>query len=1415
MRAARPSVPVVVLLLAVANGSANAAAMDAKIPAPLRPWAAWVLDGEEGKNARCPAHVGDDDPVCAWPARLVLDLADRGGSFSQAWTLFRSAFVALPGDKEHWPGQIKLDGKQGTVVDHDGEPELLLPVGHHTVTGAFAWDSLPESLLVPSRTGLVALTLNGAPVRFPMRENDGRLFLGKKAPDKVEEDRVDLSVYRKLTDAAPLMLTTHLVLAVSGKSRELVLSRVLPAGFEPRAVESVLPLRFESDGRARLQARPGQWTIDIQAHRVSFEKSVTRPAVSGLWKEGDEVWVFEQVPELRTASVEGVPTIDPAQTLMPNAWKSFPTYAMAPGATLTLVEQKRGDAEPAPERLSLDRTLWLDGDGGAFSVHDVVAGEFTRAWRLEVDEETRLGRLAVDSKDQFLTRLGSAGRTGVEIRSGRAIIDADSRITNQAGSLPATSFVHDFDKLSATLNLPVGWDLLHASGADQITGSWVERWTLSSLLLLLVLVLGLARLYGLRVGLLALGAFGSTLIDPEAPAAIWLAAIAGEVLIRALRPSPVRVAAQVARLAVWVILALTTIPFVVTEARFALHPANATDRVEPSRFVAFLSQATTERTRSAEPTSGAPQPIGSLVEEGDLGMENLKAQKVSGLKGGGKLAGRRHKGEEGKVAALGLRAPSNPQAPPADAAGAGILGNLNTGYALNAAEYDPSIVVQTGEGLPRQTWRSATFAFNGPVKSDRRLRLYLLPPWLGRIWAFAKVVLLVWLAWLMVRRPLRLRGALIAPTPLLAGLLTLVLLVPLSARAAEFPPQDMLDALKQRLLEKPDCAPNCAALNDMNVEVLPALLKFTLHASTAMPGAIALPGDNASWSPTDVRVDGKVATTLERSATGQLWLALGTGVFTIQLSGPLPSRDSIQIPLSMRPRRATFKAHGFELSGIHEDGAVDESIVLARIASAAAGTDDGKSDLSSEAAPTLPPFLRVERTLGLGLKWEVHTRVMRETPTGTPVVIEIPLLHGESVTTANIRSEKSRGTVSLNLGAGDNEVSWQSTLAQSSSIHLRTDPASASHWSEVWRAEVAPIWHATFTGIPPIRQASGGATRIPEWRPWPGEEVHISVEKPSGAAGQTLTIDASTLAIEPGVHSTQATLALDLRSSRSTTHAIVLPPGAEEPMVLRDNVTQVIRRDRQELILDVLPGKHNVSITWRQPLGLSTLFRVPAVDVRLPSTNSNVTIRRFEKPRWILWLAGPSLGPVVGFWALAVVLLFASIALTRTRLTPLRAHHWLLLWLGLALAQSDWVPMLVVPVCLLALGWRARREPNQARPMLYNVGQVVLGLLLVGALAVVANAVDFGLWRIPDMGISGNHATGGQLIWYQDRAGQVLAQPTVVSLPISMYRLLVVGWTLWLGFSAIRWASWVWTCLHGHGLWRALAKPTSSPPPGL
>jgi len=48
----------------------------------------------------------------------------------------------------------------------------------------------------------------------------------------------------------------------------------------------------------------------------------------------------------------------------------------------------------------------------------------------------------------------------------------------------------------------------------------------------------------------------------------------------------------------------------------------------------------------------------------------------------------------------------------------------------------------------------------------------------------------------------------------------------------------------------------------------------------------------------------------------------------------------------------------------------------------------------------------VERTLHLGLTWQVESRVLRQSPPGIPAAVEVPLLPGESVTSPGVRVEK-------------------------------------------------------------------------------------------------------------------------------------------------------------------------------------------------------------------------------------------------------------------------------------------------------------------------------------------------------------------------------------------------------------------------
>jgi hypothetical protein len=70
------------------------------------------------------------------------------------------------------------------------------------------------------------------------------------------------------------------------------------------------------------------------------------------------------------------------------------------------------------------------------------------------------------------------------------------------------------------------------------------------------------------------------------------------------------------------------------------------------------------------------------------------------------------------------------------------------------------------------------------------------------------------------------------------------------------------------------------------------------------------------------------------------------------------------------------------------------------------------------------------------------------------------------------------------------------------------------------------------------------------------------------------------------------------------------------------------------------------------------------------------------------------------------------------------------------------------------------------------------------------------------MQIAGNGSSGGLLHWYQDRGGPVLPQVSVVSVPIWVYRALMLAWALWLAVRLLDWLRWGWEGFASPVLWR-------------
>ncbi|HVR61253.1 MAG TPA: hypothetical protein VMU50_05105 [Polyangia bacterium] len=1381
-----------------------------EVPPALRPWVPWVLRGHEAQ--RCPLVDGggggnggnggeDGKPSCVWAGALTLAVDGKGGRFQQEWDVLAESLVALPGDLSHWPLDVRDGGKPISVVYHDGSLVVVLAPGRHRLTGVFQWPTPPDSLGVPTDTGIVALTVNGRRIDFPRRTADGDVFL-QKAAAPAESDSLQIAVHRKLTDDVPLRLTTRLALEVAGKAREVTLGKSLPAGFVPHALESQLPARIEPDGRLRVQVRPGSWTLTLVARSTAEAgkppQTVTRPAPDGPWKEGDEVWVFEAAPPLRVVTVEGVLPIDPQQTSLPDEWKKLPAYAMPPGATLTLAQHRRGDADPPPDQLTLRRQLWLDFDGRGLTVQDSISGVFRRSWRLTMGASEKLGRVSVGGVDQFITRLPD-GRDGVEIRQGRASIVAESRIETPERDFPVAGWQHDFQGLNATLALPPGWHLLHASGADEVSATWLRDWTLLQLFLVLVAALAAGKLFGMRGGVLTLFALGLSVTQPEAPQWLWLAVLLGEALARVLREGKLGTVVRLYQLGTWIALVLVAVPFAVRELRVGLFPAQEAERPPEAAIAFFTEESPASAPPPPPPPTAAydqqPHAMGSVrakkavKDQETIEMERLTQNSLGGSAGAGVGIVRAPAGDglSGISArSLSRAAASVPAPAPAPAP--------SPDRAQNLATYDPSMVVQTGPGLPRWNWRTVTLGWSGPVEPGQRLSLWLLSPDLSAALAFLRVVLLAVLILLLLRQSRGIfRGWFTRAAGAAAALAVLLSGAPRAA-AAEFPPAELLSQLRDGLLEKPACGSECASFGRMAIEAAPDRLRLRLEASAAAPAAVALPGHRDQWVPSDVLLDGKPGPRVLGAGDGSLWLLLPPGPHQIILDGPLPPRDAVQLRLPRKPVLVTSALRGWRLAGIGEDGEIADTLQLSReSAGEAAGPNAGGA--AALTTTSLPPFVVVQRTLSLGLKWQVETRVTRSTPTGAAVLLNVPLLPGEAPLGENLRV--AQGSVAVTMAPGENSFSWTSALEQRPALELKA--ASAPSFVEAWRLDLAPIWHADVAGIPPLQMESAEA-RVPEWRPWPGETVTIKVTRPTGSEGQTLTVDLATLTLTPGARSSQGVLTMELRSSRGAQHVVTLPDGATLEALAVDGVQQPLRAERGRVTLPLRPGHQTATLTYRDPVGLGVLYRSRAPDLGAPATNFQLELH-LPADRWLLMLGGPRLGPSVLFWSHLLVLVLVALALARSSLAPLRAHQWLLL--GLGLSQLPIPAAALVAGYFLAMGVRERSAPP-ARGWLYDLRQLGLVVWTAVALALLFVAVKEGLLSTPDMQVAGNGSDRMVLRWFADRVGAAPPAAWVLSAPLLIYRLAMLAWALWLAVALIRWSRWAWSCFVAGGLWQPL-----------
>jgi len=1373
------------------------AADDVSIPPQLRDWQGWVLHGQEQRT--CPLlstqnGSGDDAHQCAWPGRLSLVVDKTGAQFQLAVHVDAESWIDLPGSREAWPQQVQNGTAPATVLDRNGTPSLRLPAGDYVVRGEFVWDERPARLQVPGEIALVDLHVDGAAIAQPERNGDS-LTLGQATAQRREADSLSLRVFRRLADGAPPMLETQILLHVAGSAREQLLGPALPNGFVATALNGELPARLEPDGRLRVQLRPGNWSLGLSARGLVPLAKIAMKSPLAPWPQ-QEIWSYADDPALRTTRATGAQPIDPAQAGVPQEWNALPAFMMGNSAVLAIEQRERGRDANSGDHLQLSRELWLDFDGGGLTADDHLRGTLRSSDRLDVAAPWQLERAALrDDNPQtaqplLVTRGANANLGGVEVRLRDLDLHAGLRRGSHDGSQPATGgWQQSLDGVDAYLHLPYGYRLLGAPGADKSPDSWVAQWNLLDLFVAAVIALLAWRLLGWQWGLIALGFVVLSQSEPGAPRWFPGLAVALALIARALPAGKLRNAARYAGLAMLALAVLMTLPFGAEQLRDAMHP-----QLERSSFVAqlvreqFTSTAASDASKPGFQEENAPQAPPPVQEVSQMAE------------------------------------PAPPPPPPPAAAPPRVLAKVVpqmlqsvvvTGAFIRPIDligsqgYPPNMVVQSGRGVPAWSGIGSTYrlGWSGPVTPDEQWRLVILPAWATRILRIVMLgLLLAWLA--AIARAFDLPTRLPRwPRRVATGIAALLLLAVMPhARAQSMPSQEMLSQLRDRLLEAPKCAPQCAASPVAQIAMHSDGADVAIEVDAGARIAFPLPYMDAPATPANVSLDGKPAAALARR-DGQTWIALERGVHRVALSFAIGAdADNAVLHFPLAPPRAEVIATGWQVSGVDGTKLLADTVTFAR---ERVLPDSGKAATAQQA---FPPYVTLTRSIALGLDSRVDNVVQRVAPAQGGFTVSIPLLPGEHVTNPNIKVEDGRVLIVFDSNQG--QAAWSSTLDPAGAVALHAPDFGER--AETWQVAAAPLLHPVFSGVP--ESDDNGPDGAHVFHPLPGETLQVRIMRPAALRGDSIAFDQVTLDVSRSDRALESVLTLAARSTRGGEQGIDLPRDAQLLGAQRDGESLELNLRDGHVALPVQPGTQAFTLRFREPSAMGMSSGTPQVALHARAANVKLSLS-LPQDRWVLWTWGPQAGPAVLYWPELIALLIVAIALARFAPTPLRWWQWLLL--GLGFSTFAWSAYVLVAAWLIALGLRARGERALAwERTSFNLMQVGLAVLTVIALLCLISAVPQGLLGQPDMRVTGNNSSAWSLQWFADQSRDALPRAGTFSLPLWTYKIAMLAWALWLANALIGWLRWGFDAWTRGGYWKppvpkpvpAPAQPPAQPP---
>lgn len=1371
------------------------------LPKELKGWVKWVLDGK--KKSGCNFAYNDfNQKYCYYISNLDIDINGNNVSFSMNVSTKEKGFVRVPGSVEVFPQQISVNGTAKNIISKAGIPYVHLGKGDYVIKGTAKAKENIRYLFIPQNATLINLKKDGKVINYVNLDDEGVLKFEGIEVAKNETDDLSVFAYRKITDGIPVMMTLNLNLNVTGKERVENLGKIIPQNFALYEIQSDVSAYVQKNGDLIVEVKPGNLNINVMMRQ---EKDSLNFVLDNS-PVNQEIWVLESDKSLRVIQApKDLYSVQTQQIPMPQSWKSLPAYEVNKNETVDLkaiyYDNKNQD------KLSLNRSLKLAFDGSFYSIEDKISADFKEDGRLSLAKPFMLYSSKINGNPQAITFTSENKNSGIEVRKGNATIENVLRIPNSGKKISATGYDRSFDNVNWNLSLAPGYKLFYASGFDSVSGSWVSNWNLLKVFIVALLTVALYQLFGLPKA--GLGLFLLIILNPIYPQFTYVSFVLCGLLFlqRNLKPdNGIYNLLTFIRYSLFALLVVSTFFFIVQHMRGAMYPILDSGTYYPYylslgfliSFYIFATVIYLMYRIVANPNRSKTKKFFMLLGVFILSLmvSSIFGVVTNGLYMIGTSASRMHapayeyaEMKSMDVAPIRLASKAKMMQMPASGMSGSLSLEKNLGEKYQSIDVAKNIA-QTGVGFPNWSGKSyVNLNLTDPVDEHDFVKIYLISPFINFILALLRiclsVLMLYWLIDYKRTKPnVSSKGKEFMKRIFTASMFVVMMFGSASKASAateqDVPSKDILVQLEDKLdREKtPSCLPNCVSIpvarmsNDGNV----LKVSYDIHSdeSLVLPLPTLMPDGSGYLKLNSILVDGAAAKEVVKNGQ-QISALLHKGINKVDMEYLL-DENSDRFILSS-PIVINYLESSLSGLAVSENKSRIQSFQINRTVIKAVVAEN----VSEKSKMDIATFFNVRREFDINTTWKVQTTVSRSNNFSEAVTFEVDLLPSEKVLTAEEILPNNK--VRISFAPSERQKTFVSLLPVEEDIKL-SSPQETENFSEEWDFKIDYFWSFKYTGMKPIYSQRDSLV----FKPRAGETLSVDFFKPSSVDGYILTFDRADYSLSQGRSSMEIVMNLAFRAADSGVHNIILPKNFEVTEFTVGNMPYPITVNDGKLSIPVIQGQNNVRFTGTLKEQIGTVLKFPEFNLNAPVVNIQQTAN-VPLSRWVLFVTGPTEGPVVLFWSTVFAWLFFAFLLSRFKMIPLNFVSWFVLLVGLTQVNSIYA--LAIITWFIALGLRdVFSEQLSSKKLIQIIIPCLTFIFIFSLFKGIYNGL-LGHWNMKIVGDTvQSYGSYIKLGWYQDATMGEFPTPKIFSLPVWAYRFVMVVWAAWLSVSFVKWMKW-------------------------